>query len=786
MAAWDDAGLFRSGSWLFCLDDNGWFSLLLDGRPVLLRMRLGLDLNGSIDPPSFANRNIERGRDGVRLAGSVPGHSVAFECKVTSDAPDRLAFMLRRQGSLPPSGRWNHFSFSLPQKDYPHDSFRANGKPLVLPREKPASSWLYGDIRKLEISGRGGERITLESSRNFALQDNRPWGPGVPAWVVEFPFPDSETEITHAFTMSLDTASDWKPRGPAVRLSRIGYAATGTKLAVLEWTPGTPRPADEGVIVNAAGREVLRGRFGETTQFMGWSVAAFDFTAVTAPGEYRLRWSGGPEEPVSIRKSVFRGLWKDSVSGFIPWQMCHAKVNLGPALPFRPACHLDDAVRVPPSFPGVDGFVSYECAGTPWKTGEAVSCARGGWHDAGDYDLNVSAQGFTTWTLALAAEEFGLDMDEAALDLAAGTWTAGKSDGVPDILQHVAWGATWLLSMQMPDGRVAVGVIEQPNRYGASVLPEKATDNRPGTGDERHIYPDYHPDVQLKAAAALAAASRVLRRHYPDLAAKCRAAAEQTWQVFISQPEKYRPTVYFPESGGPDLKGRDDQVLAALAELWLTTTSPLYLERIAKMRNAINGMKLDWPWPNRTDQYGFWFGLPALARLASSLPDDDLREVCRAACRRYLKGNLGSRLAPTPYPFHIWEFHEWGVSGTVLGRIFDMYWLSRALPNEASLAQALPSAYWQVGLHPLNDYSMISSVGREWTRHLYNGELFGYFGPATPKTVPGAAIPGIASLPGTGVLLYEDAPGDYRCNEACIYTAASWVFAAAALERTGY
>ena len=785
-SGWDESGRFRNGPWLFCLDDNGWFSLLLDGRPVLLRMRLGLDLNGSIEPTGFAGRRIERGPRGVKLTGSVPGHPVSLECGVTSDPEGRLVFTLKRHGKLPAGGRWNHFSFNLSQQEYPHDSFRLNGKPVALPREKPASSWLHGDIRRLEISGRGGDRITVESSRDFAIQDNRPWGGDAPAWVVHFPLPDNEPEVDFTVTLTLATAPDWKPCGPAVRLSRIGYAASGGKLAVLEWAPGTPRPPDEAVLVDASGKEILRGRFGATTAFMGWSVAAFDFTPVRTPGDYRLRWSGGNEGPIAVRDTVFSGLWKDSISRFIPWQMCHATVNLGAGLPVRPACHRDDAARVAAYFPGVDGFVSYGCEDAPWKAGETVPCARGGWHDAGDYDLNVSAQGFTVWTLALAAEEFGLGMDEAALDLGRGAWTAGKGDGIPDVLQHVAWGASWLLSLQAPDGRVAVGVIEQPKRYGASVLPEKATDNQPGTGDERQLYPDYHPDVQLKAATALAAASRALRRHYPDLAEKSLAAAERAWRVFATRSERYQPTVYFSEAGGPELKGRDDQVLTALTELWLTTKSASYLEAIGKMRSAIGTMKLDWPWPNRTDQYGFWFCAPALARLAVALPEGELRETCRSACRRYQKDNLGMRLAPKPYPFHVWEFHEWGVSGTLLGRVFDIYWLSRALPGEASLALALPGAYWQVGLHPLNDYSMVAGVGKEWTRYLYNGQLFGYFGTPTPMTVPGAAIPGIASLPGTGVLLYEDAPGNFRCNEACIYTAASWVFAAAALERAGY
>ena len=128
---------------------------------------------------------------------------------------------------------------------------------------------------------------------------------------------------------------------------------------------------------------------------------------------------------------------------FIPWQMCHADVTFADGkLPELPPCHMDDAQRVPANFPGIDGFRSYECDLTPFKEGDMIPCNIGGWHDAGDYDLNVHAQGHTTWKLALAYEEFGINHDGTSIDMQKQRVISGKPDGVPDILQQVAVGRT--------------------------------------------------------------------------------------------------------------------------------------------------------------------------------------------------------------------------------------------------------------------------------------------------------------------------------------------------------
>jgi len=335
--------------------------------------------------------------------------------------------------------------------------------------------------------------------------------------------------------------------------------------------------------------------------------------------------------------------------------------------------------------------------------------------------------------------------------------------------------------MQQPDGRVYPGVIGQPGSYGASKLPELTTDGLPGTGDERHVYVDYHPDVQLAQAISLAAASRALAEHRPQLAVRCLQAAQQAFACFRATPETYRPTVYFraePEHG------RDGMVLAAAVELYLTTSNNEYMELIAGMADAIRDLPVTWPSPYCTNQYGFWYAPPFLARLYPQLAQGELGAHVVETCRRALE-TQAQLASPRPWPYNTWHFGQWGNSGHCVGRVFNAYYLERVVPGTFTVSDSVRDMLWAFGLHPLSDTVFVCDVGHQGPRHLYNGRLHGLYG-AEPSSVPGAVVPGMGSVPDAAMLVYHDRPGNYHHNEACIYTAASYIFAVNALKKAGY
>jgi hypothetical protein len=351
----------------------------------------------------------------------------------------------------------------------------------------------------------------------------------------------------------------------------------------------------------------------------------------------------------------------------------------------------------PANFAGIDSFTSYGCDDCGLKEGEHLPCGLGGWFDAGDYELNINAQGFTVLVLSLALEEFGIDMDEATLDAGKKAWIGGKPDGKADILQQIQWGALWLLAMQRPDGRGFVGVVEAPGKYGSEVAPEDVSDNIPGTGDKRHLYADYHADPLLIQAIALASASRVLKQDFPDLSQQCLLGAEKGFGYFCTHPEMYRPTVYFrPEEQN---KGRDGMYLSALAELYITTGKPEYLAKIELEREKISEMEFDWPMPFETMHMNYWYSVPFLARLYPKTGEGALKEALAQACSKAITIQI-ERGEASPYPFYKWQFDEWGNNGTCLARVFDIYWLSKAFPEPIRFDSTLYSLLWIFGLHP--------------------------------------------------------------------------------------
>jgi hypothetical protein len=773
-------GRIQQGPFLLFGDDKGGLHLMR-GSDVLLRgigMRCG---NGGYWPyDRMANNQVTFGNGTLAFRAQVPGKQVFYGHDV-SIAGDRVRFLLQRRGDWG-QDHWDGFSFYLPMQYYKGAQLRADGQTMTYPEHYMAGhAAIASGVRRLEChAGDPSLNLVFECSQDISVSDTRQYSGQT--YEVSVRFPRGEAEAPVELFLTLPQAAGFD--AAAVRYSRIGYPSAGVKSVVLEWPRHMARPDDGVRLERRDGSVVKEGRFGETVdvEYTQCGFASFDFSEVKDPGDYRVVWSGGAVE-FPIRQSVFDDrLWEPALDFFLPFQMCHADVNLGDASPGHRKCHMDDAVRVPANSPGVDGFVSYECEGTPYSAGDYVPLAKGAWHDAGDSDLNINTQSFCVWVLSLAYEEFGINRDVAALDAQQQTWTYGKPDGVPDILQQVEWGALWLLSMEQPDGRVYVGVIDTPDRYslgGRTV--DKATDNKPGTGDERQLYVDYHSDLQLMQATGLCAASRALGATNPELSQRCLDAAVKAFDYFHTHKEVYRKTVYFY----PETKGRDGAVAAALAELYMTTGDASYLRMLDEMRDAIRDMNFSYPYVSSTTASSYWYAPPVLARLYPALPEGALKNAVLEVCRRAAKGQADYE-APRPWPFRYWYFGTWGNNSSALARVFDAYWLSKVAPETFSVRDALRTMLWIFGLHPLNDRVFVSGIGYPGPEYIHSGQIFGLLG-TEPGTVPGAVVPGIngifAYVP-QNVLYYRD-DGNAGNNEVGEYSAVLYLFAVKAMQRSG-
>lgn len=768
----NEDGVIYADSFMLAPFNGGGSAVLLNQQPFIYDSGLQNGWNGWTWYTDLENQNAWVQDSARHFSGQIPGGESIYEQKIYPVGQD-VHFELRLDaGAEADDIGWANFVFFLPLGTFKNQRYLTDQGEGLYPAEYGGANPLAANLSELQLLPDDPARsLTLRADRAISLSDGREWG--VQAYMVEINLPLDGSTLHFTLT---PPAMDPGPNPPAVRYSRAGYLPAGPKQAVLEIDARDSFPdlaaRLERQTDNGGAETVLSGAFTPSLQDFWKQFAVFDFSGVQENGQYRIAWAGGVTDWFPISPNIFENRWQNTLDYFLPFQMSHAAVDLGGGLAHA-ASTLDDAIPAPPHTIGADGFISYEADGASGY----VPLDVGGWFDAGDYDLNVSAQAFVVHQLSLAWEEFSPQRDRHSLDVSNRRLNANQPNGVPDLLEQIEWGTRWLLSMQRADGRVFVGVVETPEAYGQTVMPEDMTDGIPNSGDERWLFHDYHSDVNLKFVAAMAAASRALRASNQQLAEQAWQAALRAWNYFQNHPEVYRETVYFSDNE----EGREQMISAAAIELYLTQPDPSYMQTLEQFTSYFENLPTDWPAPTGSVHSGFWYAPPFLARLYSHLADGALKTSIRAALET-AADSLYERAGTQPFPLMgDWPYTDWGMSGAYLNALNDAYWLEKALPERVHSSDFLPAAYWVYGLHPVNDFTLVFGSGLPEPRYHYHSILHVRFGDA-PASVPGAVVPGIATLTDARILYYLDQPETYRNNEACIYDAGSFLFAMLALQ----
>jgi endoglucanase len=309
----------------------------------------------------------------------------------------------------------------------------------------------------------------------------------------------------------------------------------------------------------------------------GDNVQLADFSALRAPGEYRLELdSGVSSDSFPIRQDVYDQALLLAMRSFYG-QRCGYDVNLGGGYA-HPKCHLEAAFH--PS------------------SGKTGPChIYGGWHDAGDYGRYLVNSGITTATLLWAWEIYAASLDDLGLQIPE---SGGK---VSDFLAEIQWNLQWMLALQDSDG----GAWQKQSRddFCSFIMPQDELGPNYVIGTGSAPYKGTCATADL--AAVMAIAARCYSFYAPAFSQQCLKASRSAWNwcqkhpsVFFKNPPGIRTAEYADNRC-------QDELLWATAELWRTTGDEAFHQAfMSLLPQPLDGIAIDVPSATQVSSLGYW------------------------------------------------------------------------------------------------------------------------------------------------------------------------------------
>jgi len=354
-----------------------------------------------------------------------------------------------------------------------------------------------------------------------------------------------------SFLSAQDTASK-------IRLNQIGFYPDAHKVAVI-----TDDINGEFLIKSVTtGKVVFKSKLSapHKSAYSPKVTRIADFSAVTAPGIYKLNLPGvGDSYAFEIKPKVFNSLTKGLIKGFYFQRMSTPLLPEFAGKWSHSAGHPDTQVIVHPS------------AASPNRpAGTIISCPHG-WYDAGDYNKYIVNSGITMGTLLSLYEDFPVCFDSIKINIPE------SGNGAPDLLNEAVWNLRWMLTMQDPDDGGVYNKVTNAN-FDGMVMPSVAVTPRyvvqKGTA------------ATLDFAAVMAQAGRIFpkfKKVFPGLSDSCMKSAEKAWEWAVKNPKtaydqnlmnkEFKPVI---NTGGYGDSDFSDEFIWAASELYISTGKDSY------------------------------------------------------------------------------------------------------------------------------------------------------------------------------------------------------------------
>ncbi|WP_438864156.1 glycoside hydrolase family 9 protein [Neptunicella sp.] len=574
------------------------------------------------------------------------------------------------------------------------------------------------------------QRISIEAKNNtLTLWDGRTnhnngW------FIVRSLVPAGATKNAIEWIVTPHVIKDWQYQ-PVIQVSQIGYHPDQQKVAIIEQDGSDKSTSDMTLykLTESGQQKVYTAATKAWGKFLRYQYASFDFSAIREPGMYQLEYRGQKSHPFSISSDIYsRHTWQPTLEYFLPVQMCHMRVNEKYRV-WHDHCHHDDALMAPTDLNHFDGYISGTSTLTDFTPGERVpQLNKGGWHDAGDYDLRVESQIGTVWLLSMMVEEFGLDYDATLIDQDKELVEIHHPDGKSDALQQIEHGLLTVLGGYRSMGRLYRGIIVPTVRQyvmlgdAGSQTDGLYQDNNlssdqvkgvhSGKQDDRWVFTEQNPGRELYVAGGLAAASRVLVDYNPDLAKESLEAAKAIYQAAIDNKDKFKP------------QHRNSQVFA-LTELLLSTGNNHYRSQLFALQDYIVEHIADTGW--------------AIGHILATIDNSQFKQAVTAAVDTYQQ-QLRKEAEDSPFGVP-YKPNIWGAGWTIQQFGVHQYFFNKGWPALTGSDFYLNALNFVLGVHPGNNsQSFASGVGSESALVAYGVNR------ADWSHIPGGVISGTALI----------------------------------------
>jgi len=658
-------------------------------------------------------------------------------------------------------------------------SWLMDEKPGIFPRQANGPVVRDGDAivpmpmaegQLLAVAPEDPERRLIIESLNGPLQlldgripDDNGW------FVLRSVIPAGKKKSAVSWIIRPHVIDGWM-RSPVILHSQAGYHPNQPKHILFEldpYDPGGTLAVLTRVLSDGSETVVRSEQPAVWGTYLRYRYRVLDITDVTQPGIYRIQYGAVTSSPFQIHPDVYKtDVWQPTLETFFPVQMCHMRVRDRFRV-WHDACHLDDALQAPVGHRHIDGYRQGAGTETPFAPLEPVpGLNRGGWHDAGDYDLAAGSQINTIMALALVREQFFVNSDQTRIDHQQRLAILHEPDGVPDILQQIKHGVLNILPGFQIAGHCFPGIIAPTitqyvhlgesdamtdNQVFQAGAPDMQPSHLPGTMDDRWVFTNRSTALNYAAVRALAAASRVLRTMDDSLATVCLETALRTWaDEQMREPAEHR-SAYVPGN-------HEAEEIMAAVELFLTTQDQAFLMRLEEQTEVIAGQIRHVGW--------------TLCRILPFIEDENLKTRLSELILNVEPPDLSGN------PFGVTgRFHVWGIAWQIQQRAVQHYFLHQAFPDRFQEDFIFNAVHYALGCHPGSGTSLVSGVGSRSLTTAYGVNR------ADWSYIPGGNVSGVALIRPDFPELKEPWPFLWQQTEYVMGGAASYIFCVLAADR---